>query len=145
MDYILCLFSPHPGCFSSPLSIFTYLLSPPWTPPFLCLYLSVLLVAPSNGVIILSSAPRLSTPQGSEVARLTVTYKLRPHREILSLLSPAASLLVCAYVHLVIILPWLAVLLNYYLVIQKKSRLAEINVSDTVLFSFLYICARLKV
>lgn len=30
---------------------------------------------------------------------LTVTNKLRPHRESLSLLSPGVSLFVCAYVH----------------------------------------------
>lgn len=41
------------------------------------------------------------------VVRLTVTNKLRPHRESLSLLSPTASLLVCAYAHLGIIVKFL--------------------------------------
>lgn len=73
-------------CLSSPLSIFSSLPSPPHSvlqqhrPPFVC------------------SRP-LATPHRSGVMRLTVTNKLRPHRESLILLSPAASLRVRVHVH----------------------------------------------
>lgn len=81
------------------LSMARSLLSPPFTPPLLCLYLSSysFSVAPSDGVILLLSALRLCPHLGGQqVARLTVSNKLRPHRDSLSLLSPTASWLVCA-------------------------------------------------
>lgn len=73
-------------CFSSLRSVSSSLLSPPRSllqqhrPPFVC-------------------SRALATPRRSGVMRLTVTNKLRPHREPLILLSPAAGLRVRAYVH----------------------------------------------
>lgn len=137
-------FSPHSHSVSHLLlSIFTSLLSPPLPPPLLSLYLS-LLHSPSRPLqrhhppFVCSEA--LPAPQRSEVARLTVTNKLRPHRESLNLLSPTASLLVCVCI---------CSFGNNPKVIASVSELQQLFTETaafhvTLYFFCLYICALLK-